>query len=223
MIPRPGRTGKAMALQPLNPRPPAARQRRAPPDSAAQQPPGLPDALAAFAEVARPLMLQFMPPNSCVACARIAIEVLTRFGLRAYPLPVQFVCSNDRTAYMAGVDPPAHAIRLHDAELPWRGHVVVGVWREHEEDWWLIDPSFDQASAPDHGMPIPPTILVIAMTPDVEPRYAHVVAEFTNPRVNVEYMPLDDYSFTDSPAWERDYLLPVVQLICERMERSMNG
>lgn len=43
-----------------------------------------------FAMVARPIILEYFPPRSCISSTRIVIECLQAFGILARPIPVQF-------------------------------------------------------------------------------------------------------------------------------------
>ncbi len=175
------------------------------------------DIIARYAEVARPVILEFFPPNSCIASTRITIEVLSRFGIKAQPVPVCFVaeCRERQLAYVSGIDLKGRAHQIQHATVDaWRGHLVAVAHRH------LIDASFDQCSMPDHGVPIPPFVFVVPLPDSIRPREIHAVLELvtdTGEKLKVQYFPLRDETFSEAPAWELDHLQPAIEMICRRM------
>lgn len=136
--------------------------------------------VTAYADVARPLMRQWLSPNSCIAATRITMNILNVFGIDARPLPV--VATVHNPAWLAlgrklkrqpTVDEqkadPGNAwsvgLGFNDPESRdsypvdpnnWAGHLVALTLN----DALLIDGAIDQASRPQYDMPIPPIVLV---------------------------------------------------------------
>lgn len=187
--------------------------------------------IQAFAMTARPVLLRYYPPRSCIASTRVTIECLKRFRLAVRPVPVSFFVHipSRNLLYCSGASAEdRQRLKLNNAnvELPtvsgqgWQGHVVA-----HVEERWLVDPSFDQAffSFEDAGN-LPPSL----ETPQI-----HVLEtgplgkDFTldgegemedGSPVQIQYLSLDDQSFLQTPAWELDSLH---QLASDRIARKM--
>lgn len=184
-----------------------------------------------YAAVARPLILQFFPPNACIAASRITIECLGRFGIKAKAFPMKFAVESTKhqVRFTVGLDDKEKAEAAANAASShsrmglkaWNGHVVVIT--KGKGNRYLIDASFDQASMPAHGVPIKPHVLVVPIGKEIPPE--DIFAELGlvtdgGEDLNVKYIPLRDRSFLDAPAWETDHLQPVIAMICRRMAEA---
>lgn len=186
-------------------------------------------AIVRFAAVARPMILAFFPPNSCIAASRIAVEVLQRFGVSAEAVPVSLIVEAKARAlaFVSGVKLKGGATELRPSGPDsWAGHVVV-IASGFGKRRYLIDASFDQCSMPDHGVPVPPCVLVVPIEQaSIEPE--NIAAELaletdTGEMLHVMYWPLRDRSFVTAPAWETGHLQPVIELICEQMQERVGA
>jgi hypothetical protein len=192
------------------------------------------DVVEAFTSVARPLMLEYLDgPSQCIACVRITEQVLGRFGIAVRPVPVSMVvqCSEKRVAFVAGFDKrvrkamrakaTAWAKRAARTGSGWEGHLICIAG-----DRWLIDPTLDQASAPHLGFVIPPDDMLCF---DVREQLQSVSIEHmaTDLRIvtangldlHIQYFPLADRSFYETPAWELDHIGPAIRAITREMEK----
>jgi len=119
-----------------------------------------------FSQIARPIMRQFMDASSCIASARCTIEVMKLFQLRSQEIPVAFALQVPARKYarISGWTEEQRAEMRKTAasyqDLPikgWNGHLLVLV-----ENRWVIDPSIDQADAPEFGVSIPPEVFTFS-------------------------------------------------------------
>lgn len=110
-------------------------------------------------KVARPLLLQYYPEDSCVLSTRVAIEVLKRHGISARPLPVRVKAFNalanslllaERWEEMkTNSDAWSRAIGYDNREIgKFNGHLVAYV-----EEQYLVDLSISQISRPEKNLP----------------------------------------------------------------------
>lgn len=131
--------------------------------------------LRGLLEHARLLILTRFRPDSCIACTRIALDVLAHFGVPAEPLPCRVVVFN-----------PAMKARCErEGRIP--DVTELDLWIEQDGAWsvglgfangqpgydghlvalahgrWLLDLSLDQASRPARGIELRP--LVAEVTP----------------------------------------------------------
>lgn len=188
--------------------------------------------IARYAEVARPLILQFTGPHSCIAAARTTIECLRLFGVPALALPVRWsvYCREKNFAYVSGLDPETKAKAQNAAAVfidqgtpsTWDGHLVVVAGTGSKR--YLIDASFDQASAPEYGVTIHPMVLVVPINDATIPSGSiaatlQLQAE-TGEIMEVDYVPSGDHSFESAPAWGTDHLQILIALICRRMRTT---
>jgi len=188
--------------------------------------------LAAFSTVARPLILKFFPPNSCIASTRIALECLRRFGFTGEGLSVEFVCefAERGTAYVGGLRPESERearrtaksfTRLKDpsgegADM----HVVAVVSAPGGR--WLIDASFDQVGA--GRWPVPPEPLIVPIPANLDRLEIHLDARIEladGVRAKVQYRSRPERDFEGTPAWELDHITPLISLICRCMEEVL--
>lgn len=123
--------------------------------------------VAKFARIARPIMREWMPANSCIAAARVVIETMEIFNLRAVAMPVCFAFQVPARKYarVAGFSAEERAEMESSAASwqddltrgpGWNGHLIVLV-----EGRWLLDPSLDQAASPEFGVDVPAEVFVI--------------------------------------------------------------
>jgi hypothetical protein len=191
-----------------------------------------------FAMVARPIILEYFPPRSCISSTRIVIECLQAFGILARPIPVQFsLCvPSQKLAYLAcGPDELSRA-RQHNqvVELKpfsgagWPGHLIALA----EGRYW-IDASFDQAfhSFVDAGRLAPgietPQIHVLELRlplPDGEFALDALGEMEGGAEVRITYTSLADESYRQCAAWEFDTATQAAsRRIVRRMQRYLRG
>lgn len=183
--------------------------------------------ISTYASIARPIMLNWMVPSSCIAATRLTIEVLQYFGLTVIPYATRFVVQAEaiQFAYISGIrgeeQEQMRAKSRNWTDIPvqvgWEGHVVCIA-----EGDCLIDSSFDQISTPDKGLVIPPTILALDLGRAIELKSHEVELGLVNDeglKLKVIYQPLDDDSYQDSEAWN-DAGLPLLALeIIKKMRK----
>ena len=183
----------------------------------------------AFQAVARQILLKWFVPNSCITATRIAVDCMAHFGISAHGVNTLFTCSCASLAlsYVAGAD-EAERRRFCilatgiNADLPYRvpgftGHVVAIAGR------CLVDPTFDQASLPDHGLVIPPRILVVPLAPEDDPYKLHIKQQIVienGVQLHVQYISLPSRGFMDTPAWNAELSDPIAE-ICRAMARFL--
>ena len=116
--------------------------------------------------VGRPAMLRVFGPDSCIAAARIAVDVYRHFGYAAEPLGVRVFIANAAWAQAVkdkwpGFDPTdaktfmpeLHTIGLgHRVDAERAGHVVVLC------ESVLVDMSLDQATRQHKGIALGPMV-----------------------------------------------------------------
>lgn len=123
--------------------------------------------VARLVEKARPIILEYYTPDSCIASTRIALDVLRHFGIETYALSVKAMLFNRiyRDHYEAIGRAPsdqeaeawfaagAHSIGLGyggDGRADrWPGHLVAIAARSY-----LVDLSLDQAARPQKDMEV---------------------------------------------------------------------
>jgi hypothetical protein len=129
--------------------------------------------IAGLCEFARPIMLEKVRPDSCIAMTRVGVEVLNHFGYVAAPLNVEALVVNaeyhrrleagliapDRLptdadfaagAWGIGIGLEEHMRELATQGVNPAGHVVAVVGA------FLVDLSLDQASRPEKGINLEP-------------------------------------------------------------------
>lgn len=158
------------------------------------------DALITFA---RPLIVEAAGPNSCIASARIALDVLKYFGIRAQPLAASVMACNPKAAKALVNSQPAGIVgggawtigagldrvgwdpmsRLYD------GHVVVVCGTT------VIDLSLDQFALPRKGLRLAATAFDSQRLSSGEPDRIEQAGSL------VSYTPTGDRSFRQAGAW----------------------
>jgi hypothetical protein len=166
---------------------------------------------------ARPIILEYFRPDSCIASTHILIRVLDYFGVHADPMPLKIVVGNKSfwRLVAAGIIPPA-SVQLLDEHKAWsvgidgkgerldaagapgyRGHLVA-YCPQHK---FFLDGSLDQANRPHKNIIVPGLIRVAVprlFFSELDPHLAlHV--DFVD--CAVEYYRHDDFSFRSAIDW----------------------
>jgi len=184
-----------------------------------------------FGEVARPIMRKWMTANSCIASARCTIEVMKLYRLQAEEIPVAFAfqVSERKYARVSGWSAEERErMRKRAAtwtdlqtEEGWNGHLLVLV-----ENKWVMDPSLDQADAPEFGVSIPPEVFTF----DTEGRQWDPQRDFemqlglildNGDKAKLTYRRIRDRSYLETEAW-KDEGLPVLA-IAIAVQMAMQG
>jgi hypothetical protein len=168
--------------------------------------------VAAFQQVARPIMLRFMAGDrqTCIACTRITIETMRCLGLDAEPVSVQLVaqCPELKFAYISGFSGKERRRIARRNGKPiqnrgtggYNGHVIAAVAGR-----WLIDSSIDQVQCVEKGLRVEPSILVIPLPESLSLKRLAVnltaVIE-TGQRLEIQYRSRADSRFAAAEAWE---------------------
>jgi hypothetical protein len=142
-------------------------------------------------------------PDSCIASARALLNVLAYYGITgARAVPVAAGAWN-AAAWQAqtGNLPPgqwprdAYAVRVdgQGGHPPggWDGHLVVTTGR------YLLDPSIDQASRPEHGLHLAPAAHELPRPWDGTAQWLTVLTGGTV----LVYEPITDTGYKRSPNW----------------------
>lgn len=180
-----------------------------------------------YAGVARPIMLKYMPPNSCVSATRITIETLKLFSVDAVPAPTKFCVANldSGKAYTSGLSEEEIEQAANVTASPWRGE-----WRGHlvavADRRWLIDPTFDQAllalGLPANGC----TTNVVRVPKNIDPNRIHAVlkgAANNGTPIEVEYISTGNHSYQDSEAWNDAGVPVLTEIIKAAMLEALKG
>ena len=192
----------------------------------------------AFAMVARPVILEYFPPRSCITSTRIAIECLKAFGIEARPVPCEFYLHipSLKLLYMSGVsaeDKARHRatanelieLKTVDGSEGWPGHLVAVA------DLFWIDASFDQAffafreaGKLDVGAePSQINVLELPNTPGPEFDLSERGETEDGHEVKIRYLSTGNDSFLKCQAWDTDDLqIPIFRII-RRMKRYLKG
>lgn len=191
------------------------------------------DIIRAYAQVARPILLDYLDRRSCIASAHAGVMALGLFGVTVKPVAVDFrlVVPALDVAYISGIDEESKAIAQAgaggwldlDAENSgWNGHIVL-TWGSQ----LLIDPSFDQAFASIEaggvqGLPTTPLTLVLPLMggvfcPGTLAHYSMRTDPPTEHKVEVYYGGKEDDSYKATGAWQDE----AIPLIVDRIAREM--
>jgi hypothetical protein len=181
-----------------------------------------------FAKIARPIMREFMPANSCIGAARTTIATMHVFNLRAVEIPVAFALQIPARKYVriTGFSPEERAeLRARAADYKdegvdnpgWNGHLLVLV-----ENRWLLDPAIDQADAPDFGVSIPQEVFVIDTAGKewdrAEDFEAHCAVKLANgDDGTLMYRKIADVGYRETEAWTDEGLPFLADLIALRV------
>lgn len=127
--------------------------------------------LKVYSQIARPIILEYFRKDSCIASTRITVEVFSRLGFKATPLPcyVQIYNSKFREIFEREKHwPTKEEMKKWITEGGWgisiglgdhKGGGYVGHLVAIVENKYLIDSSIDQAERPNKEIFLP-TILV---------------------------------------------------------------
>jgi hypothetical protein len=151
--------------------------------------------LAAYQELARPLLLDWMLPNGCIAATRVTLDVFAYFGVVGRPLVVQADVFNPRFAalfaklkrppteqealacsdvYLVTIGYPrdGEARQVDPDSTMWCGHLVALLTLQDGRHM-LVDPTLDQAARPDHDIAVPGVVLTQVPPAFVKYQEAH--------------------------------------------------
>ena len=172
-----------------------------------------------------PRILAAFAASACVETTRFLIEVLKRLEIDARPLPVKFLA----TCHAAGYQFVSGA---SDAEMATAKRICRGVtdrggggWNGHllavVDGRFLVETAFAQVSAPEYGVILEPSALVIPI-PEPPSKFAEIelVAEIDQWVFNLKYFGTDDQSFREAPAWEPSHLLAGAAILADRIRRG---
>jgi hypothetical protein len=130
-----------------------------------------------LAENARPILLRYLHPDSCIESSALALDFLRRLGIACRELPVEVSVMNEPAWRLYeggstyGASPEERAawdlagawgvgLGMISTPVPrpdqYAGHLIVVV-----EGGWLLDLSLDQASRPRHGIVVAPLLAAI--------------------------------------------------------------
>lgn len=185
------------------------------------------DVVAEYAKTARALMRQWMTANSCIGAVRTTIEVMRLYGLRAVEKPVCYVFQVPARHYarVGGfsaaeqAEMKARAASWKDTSTGgWNGHLLVLV-----EDRWLLDPSLDQAEAPEFGVSIPAEVFVIdtqelSWNPQVNFDMEMGLVLDNGDHASLRYSSIEDRSYLDTEAWADEGLPLLARAIAWHIE-----
>jgi len=189
--------------------------------------------IEAYAAVARPIILNFFVPNSCIASSRITVEVLSRFGVSAEAIATKFVVllPEKKLAYVSGLDPQERADAkkksqtwidlLPDGDDSMNVHVIVLAG-----DRWFLDASFDQVRGP-LKITLEPKVFVIPLDGQtIEDKYSVDMdlkcALDDGTPIEIRYVTHCGDAFKRTPAWETDHLRVPIHLICTAMKAALD-
>lgn len=187
--------------------------------------------IAAFAAVARPVMLRYLGGDrqTCIASTRMTIETMRGLGLAAEAVPVQFVvqCKALSYAYISGFSDKQRRRMARKSGKPiqtrgagWNGHLIAAV-----EGRWLIDSSIDQIQSPDHGLVVEPCALVMPIPEGIALTRLSVEvrgATDNGQDLEIKYRSIENHSYRDAPAWEFCWGMKfAVAAVIEEMKRKV--
>lgn len=166
-------------------------------------------------------MLGEFDPNSCIAAARVSIEVCGYFGIAAQPQPVTVAAFTPMAWELRDMlvskpadewPPGAWSVGVSGGEHKpgrWNGHLVTltGTGPGDPPCSWLLDPSLGQLSRPTRGLRVGPAAFALA---DGLPDDPKTDTAFIDPSgLVIVYGKLRDDKWRDSPNWNkrRGYIL----------------
>jgi hypothetical protein len=179
--------------------------------------------IRAYCRVARPMLLEWMPRNSCIGSARVTLEYLKRCGIPARVQAVKFAVFDDarELAYCSGLTMQEMATARDRKPMwhgrGWNGHlIVIAAGR------YIIDPSFDQALI---AMGLPPESGMLLVESDDSAMQAggllkidlNVVMD-CRAELRVQYIPLADDGYLTTEAWTDEGLPFLATDIAARIE-----
>ena len=175
--------------------------------------------LTLYCSRARPIMLPFMTPNSCIAATRVSIDCLQALGIPAEPLATKFAVTVPaiNKLYGCGLTAEERAGALDSKEIwgnGWNGHLVV------RSGDWLIDPSFDQADVALEGRLKVSGVQMFPLPAGTTDKFHVTYHGFFDSglRGKIEYVVIDDCSWRESDAWNDEGLILLTATILARMK-----
>ena len=193
--------------------------------------------IAAFAKVARPIMLHWMPRNSCVGATRLAQMTLMQHGIDVVPVPCKFVfeVAEKKFAYVSGFRRKDERRMRRKAanrqdrggglgESTWAGHLIgVAAGR------YLIDCSVDQAASEAHGVEVESAVLVMDLG-DVGREFTDFAGDVrlyamleSGDQARIVYQPFKDSTYAQSDAWNDEGLWILAYQVLEAMAVRAEG
>jgi hypothetical protein len=167
---------------------------------------------------ARPIILEYFRPDSCIASTHILIRVLDHFGVHAEPLPLKIVVGNKpfwrlvadgkippatkemldkHGAWSVGIDGKG-ALVLDGRGLPgYSGHLVA-YCPQHN---FFLDGSLDQANRPHKNIIVPGLVRVPVPRLFFSKLDPHLALHVDFVDCAVEYYRHDDFAFRLSIDW----------------------
>jgi hypothetical protein len=194
-------------------------------------------------EVARPEILRVFSADSCVASARIALDVFAYFGIAAKPVPVSVAVFNadayDLLEREGSLDAVAVAVMAYEPSFvggPWTigmgaqgvpdrpvaaGHVVVGLPTLGQ----FVDLSLDQVSRPVKNIvlsasafPVDPASGFLMV---VGAKEGYAVGQETGGPVRLLYTHEPQHLYKGSPNWQRSTSQPDGRQVFKEVTRNV--
>lgn len=190
----------------------------------------MPELIDRFNWVARPYLGLFAPAT-CIEQSRILVEVLPEFGAKAEALEcsLKVDCPALRLVYIAGATAQDRArgkAKVDDwIDLGTRGddadQIHVAVAAEIAGQFFLLDPTFSQASMPDRGLTIPRHVLAVGPLSQRPAPGTMIDAGLVldgGTHIKASWIMRESRDFERTPAWEPSHLWPLIH----RLVREMN-
>jgi hypothetical protein len=192
------------------------------------------EVLKLYARIARPVILEYFRKDSCIASTRITVEVFTRLGFKAIPLPSQAQIYNRKFREILEREkhwPTKEEMKKWITQGAWgigigfgdhKGGGYVGHLVAIVENKYLVDSSLDQAERP-HKEIFFPVILVAEINRDFgRGKEKHTIV---NDRGTVMvYEPkIKDRKWETSPDWtDTSRHMPAVMRILQEIQRQID-
>lgn len=182
-----------------------------------------------FRVVARHFLVTALGEASCIASSRVTEEVLKIFGIqsKAYNTMLRVRCLELKLAYVAGVPKAELAtakevIDLHTGE-GWEGHVVNVIPGRGILDTTLFQVDYRLKTHRGAIMGFAPMIYAWNITDEI---YTTSLATLVllndqDHRIDLQYQFTDNEGFKNEPAWELEYLKPLIHMIVETMRGEL--
>ncbi len=179
-----------------------------------------------FAAVARPIMLRWMIPNSCIGATALTRQTLAYWKVNVDPIPTKLAVQvpSLNYAFVAGYKGEEKDAMKAKSSVwidrgvgdgcvtPWIGHLVgLAAGR------YLIDATLDQSNSPEHGFAVDPYISVVDLGTEAGMMFAGTIGSSINAEgdldnraaMKIYYERTDDESWKTSDAWN-DESLPIL-------------
>jgi hypothetical protein len=187
--------------------------------------------------IGRPTILRVARPDSCILSTSIGIDVLTRFGCEAWPLPIKTIVGNQAWAerYEAEGMPMrpeigqrwfaegAHSVGIGYSDGntagSWGGHLVIVALPQKDAEPCIIDLSLDQATRPEKDLLVEP--FWGRVEPDFLKGKSVAKTRFPNGCVALMEATPDDQSYRQSPNWKDHRVKALITVIESRMRETL--